>query len=71
MHSCVQVTVTGVQMIFNPDNNWTQENISEFVTSPGSPYAPVISRFEVENPYDNTLRYFLNLTVCHPGGHIS
>jgi len=67
LHSCVQVTVTGVANDINPDNNWTQENISEFVTTPGSPYAPVISRFEVENPYDNTLPVFFKLDGMPPG----
>ncbi len=66
-HSCVQVTVTGVTNDINPDNNWTQENISEFVTSPGSPYAPVTSRFEVENPYKETLPVFFKIDGLPPG----
>jgi len=60
-HSCVQLTVTGVANDINPNNNWTQENISEFVTSPGSPYSPVISTFRVENPYNETLPVFFKL----------
>jgi hypothetical protein len=60
-HSCVQLTVTGVANDVNPDNNWTQENITEFATSPGSPYAPVTTRFEVENPYNDTRPIFFKL----------
>jgi hypothetical protein len=60
-HSCVQLTVTGVANDINTGNNWTQENISEFVTSPGSPYAPVISSFRVENPYNETLPIFFKV----------
>jgi len=65
-NTCAQVTVTGIANDINPENNQTQENIYEFVTSPGSPYAPVTSRFEVENPYNETLPVFFKLDGLPP-----
>jgi hypothetical protein len=44
-----------------PENNWTQENISQFATTQGSPYAPVTTRFEVENPFNETITAFFKL----------
>lgn len=55
VHSCVKLTVHGVANDVNSENNWTQENISKFTTTTGSPYAPVTSRFSVENPYDEEI----------------
>ena len=61
VHSCVKLTVHGVANDVNPDNNTTQENISQFTTSTGSPFDPVTTRFEVENPYDETITVFFKL----------
>lgn len=55
VHSCVKLTVHGVANDVNAENNWTQENIDEFTTTAGSPYAPVTSRFSVENPYNEEI----------------
>ncbi|HCB49537.1 MAG TPA: hypothetical protein DEP47_08435, partial [Chloroflexi bacterium] len=61
VHSCVKLTAYGVANDVNPANNWTQENISEFTTTTGSPFAPVTTRFEVENPFDETITAFFKL----------
>lgn len=61
VHSCVKLTVHGVANDVNPENNWTQENISQFATTRGSPFAPVTTRFEVENPFDETVTAFFKL----------
>jgi len=61
VHSCVKLTVYGVPNDNNPDNNWTQENFSVFDTTAGSPFEPVTSRFEVENPYDELITVFFKL----------
>ena len=66
IHSCVQVTVHGVANDINSENNWTQENISEFVTTAGSPYSPIVSRFEVENPYNENILVFFKLDGLPP-----
>ncbi|MCH8906969.1 MAG: hypothetical protein IH840_07755, partial [Candidatus Heimdallarchaeota archaeon] len=47
VHSCVNLSIHGVANDVNTENNWTQENISEFTTTPGSPYEPVTTRFTV------------------------
>ncbi len=54
-HTCVRLRVRTVANDVNSENNFTQENIHEFVTSPGSPYAPVTSRFQFENPFNEPL----------------
>jgi M6 family metalloprotease-like protein len=61
VHSCVKLTVHGVANDINTENNWTQENISQFATTRGSPYAPITTRFEVENPFDETITTFFKL----------
>jgi hypothetical protein len=58
VHSCVKLSVTGVANDVNPDNNVAQENISTFTTIAGSPFDPVTTRFEIENPYDETITVF-------------
>lgn len=63
IHSCVKLSVLGVANDVNTENNWTQENISEFTTTSGSPYAPVTSRFSVENPYNEQI-----IVVFKPDG---
>lgn len=55
IHSCVKLNVHGVANDINVENNWTQENISQFTTTTGSPYGPVTSRFSVENPYNEEI----------------
>jgi len=55
IHSCVKLNVHSVANDNNVENNWTQENISEFATTRGSPYEPVTSRFSVENPYNEEI----------------
>jgi hypothetical protein len=61
IHSCVRLSVEGVANDVNLENNWTQENISQFTTTSGSPFDPVTTRFEVENPYDETIMVFFRL----------
>ncbi|MCP4656833.1 MAG: hypothetical protein GY856_15595 [bacterium] len=61
VHACVRVNIFDIVNDVVPGNNGTQENINEFVTSPGSPYAPVTSHFEVGNPYDRAIPVFLRL----------
>jgi hypothetical protein len=61
VHSCVKLTAYGVANDVNAENNWTQENISRFTTTTGSPFAPVTTRFEVENPFDETITAFFKL----------
>lgn len=60
-HSCVKLTVHGVANDINAENNWTQENVSQFATTRGSPYAPITTRFEVENPFNETITAFFKL----------
>ncbi len=66
VHSCVQLTILGVANDVDESNNWTQENISEFVTTAGSPYDPVVSRFEVENPYNESVPVFFKIDGLPP-----
>lgn len=66
IHSCVKLTVHGVANDSNAENNWTQENISQFVTTPGSPYEPITSRFSVENPYNEEITVFFKLDGLPP-----
>lgn len=66
IHSCVKLTVHGVPNDVNTENNWTQENFSQFDTTTDSPYEPVTSRFEVENPYDETITVFFKLDGVPP-----
>jgi hypothetical protein len=61
VHSCVKLSLHGVANDINEENNWTQENISEFTTTTGSPYEPVTSRFSVENPYSEEIVVFFKL----------
>ncbi len=61
IHSCVKLTVHGVPNDVNVENNWTQENFSQFDSTTDSPYEPVTSRFEVENPYDESITVFFKL----------
>ncbi len=65
-HSCVKLSANGVANDVNTENNRTQENISSFVTSPGSPYEPVTSRFRIENPYNETKPVFFRVDGLPP-----
>lgn len=65
-HTCVRLKVVGVANDVNTENNWTQENIGEFVTTPGSPYEPITTRFQVENPYDETKPVFFAIDGLPP-----
>ena len=51
VHSCVKLRARGIANDVNADNNETQENVHEFISSPGSPYSPITTRFQVENPF--------------------
>ncbi|MCP4582731.1 MAG: hypothetical protein GY839_14060 [candidate division Zixibacteria bacterium] len=66
VHTCVMLEVSGVANDINTGNNWTQENISEFETTSGSPYAPVTSRFGVGNPHDYQILAFFKLDGLPP-----
>lgn len=66
VHSCVKLNVHGVANDINVENNWTQENISEFTTTTGSPYGPVTSRFSVENPYNEEIIVLFKLDGLPP-----
>lgn len=61
IHSCVRLSVEGVANDVDLANNWTQENISQFTTTRGSPFEPVTTRFEVENPYTETITVIFKL----------
>lgn len=61
VHTCVRLRVRAVANDGNTTNNETQENIHEFVSSPSSPYAPVTSRFQIENPYEETVPVLFRL----------
>lgn len=54
-HSCVKLGTRTVPNDINSENNLTQQNINEFVTTSGSPFEPVISRFQVENTANERL----------------
>jgi hypothetical protein len=60
-HTCVRVRARTVPNDVNPDNNFTQENIHEFTSVSGSPYSPVVSRFQVDNPFPERLPIFFRL----------
>ena len=62
-----KLSVHGVTNDRNTKNNWTQENISVFATTTGSPYAPVTTRFEVQNPFAETITVFFKLDGLPPG----
>jgi hypothetical protein len=66
-HTCVRLHVRTVANDINPDNNRTQENITEFVASPGSPYQEVVSNFQVENPYREQLPILFRVDGLPPG----
>lgn len=60
-HACVKLRVRGAANDINEANNETQENINEFVSVPGSPYEPVISRFQVKNTFNEKLPFFFRV----------
>lgn len=60
-HTCVKLRARGVANDLNSENNFTQENIHEFTTTAGSPYQPVISRFQVHNPYSERLPFLFRV----------
>lgn len=61
VHTCVRLRVRTVANDINPENNFTQENIHQFTTTSGSPFEPVISRFQVHNPFTEALPFFFKL----------
>lgn len=61
VHSCIRLEVTGVANDINEANNSTQENVSEFESTTGSPFAPVTTRFEVQNPFDENITAFFKI----------
>lgn len=54
-HTCVRLRTRTVSNDINTTNNFTQENITEFTSTSGSPFSPVISRFQVKNPFAERL----------------
>ena len=56
-----QLWIVGAANDINEANNNTQENIHEFTTTSGSPYQPIISRFQVKNPYKEKLPFFFRI----------
>jgi M6 family metalloprotease-like protein len=66
IHSCVKLSAEGVANDINVENNRTQENISDFTTTTGSPYGPVTSRFSVENPYNQEIIVVFKLDGLPP-----
>lgn len=54
-HTCVRLRTRTVTNDINMANNFTQENIHEFTSTSGSPFAPVVSRFQVKNPFSERL----------------
>lgn len=60
-HACIKLRIRGVSNDINLENNRTQENVTEFTTTPGSPYHPVISRFQVKNTFTEKLPFFFRL----------
>ncbi len=54
-HSCVRLRTRTVSNDIDSTNNFTQENIHEFTSTSGSPFNPVISRFQVKNPFAERL----------------
>jgi hypothetical protein len=67
IHSCVRLLVRGVANDVNTANNETQENIGEFRSTPGSPYSPVTSQFQVHNPYGDTVPVLFRVDGLPPG----
>ncbi len=54
-HTCVRLRTRTVTNDINTTNNFTQENIHEFTSTSGSPFEPVVSRFQVKNPFSERL----------------
>ncbi|MCO6478665.1 MAG: peptidoglycan DD-metalloendopeptidase family protein, partial [Phaeodactylibacter sp.] len=65
-HTCVKLKIRGLSNDINLENNWTQENINQFVTTTSSPYEPVTTRFQVENPYAETKPVFFRIDGLPP-----
>lgn len=61
VHTCVRLRARTVPNDINADNNFTQENIHEFTSTSGSPYEPVVSRFQVKNPFNERVPIFFRL----------
>lgn len=58
-HACVKVKIAQVFNDTNDQNQASQENIHEYDTAGGSPYAPVVNPFVVVNPYDHPILVYL------------
>jgi hypothetical protein len=61
VHTCVRLRARTVANDINPANNFTQENIHDFTTVSGSPYQPVVSDFQVRNPFPERLPIFFKV----------
>lgn len=58
-HACVKVKVATVLNDINELNQASQENIDSYDTTRGSPYAPVVNRFRVVNPFTHPILVYL------------
>ena len=65
-HACAKLSILGVANDAVTENNWTQENFSQFDATGDSPYGPVTTRFDVENPYDESIIVFFKLDGVPP-----
>jgi hypothetical protein len=61
VHTCVRVRIVDVSNDDNPENNETQENIHRFESPGSSPYQPVMSNFDIGNPYDEEALVYLRV----------
>lgn len=61
VHTCVRLRARTVANDINAENNFTQENIHEFTSTSGSPFAPVVSNFQIQNPYPERLPFFFRV----------
>lgn len=61
VHTCVRLRARTVANDINTANNFTQENIHQFTTVSGSPFQPVISQFQVKNPFGERLPIFFRV----------
>ncbi|MEL7487145.1 MAG: CARDB domain-containing protein, partial [Pseudomonadota bacterium] len=52
-HTCIKVVILDSPNEITTSDNQAQENVSKFETSSSSPYKPVMTKFEVNNPFDD------------------
>lgn len=70
-HVCVQASIQLQSGEANENNNWAQENITDWYLEGGSPFEPVEVPFQIRNPLDTAAHIRLHATGLRPGFHLT